>query len=62
MDNCMPEPCPVLALPPPTRRCEECELHLGRDILLALATCPRWGMPRAGVEVRCAAFVPKEAS
>lgn len=44
------------------RRCDECELHLGRDVLRALATCPRWGLPRAGIEIRCAAFVPKEAA
>lgn len=43
------------------RRCDECQLHLGRDILRALATCPRWGMPRAGVEAPCPAFVPKGA-
>lgn len=48
------------ALPPP-RRCDDCQLHLGRDVLRALAKCPRWGMVRAGIEVRCSAFVRKEA-
>lgn len=44
---------------PPFRRCDDCLLHLGRDVLRALGTCPRWGMPRTGVESRCPAFVAK---
>jgi len=45
---------------PPLRRCENCSLNLGRDVLRALSTCPRWGTNRAGVESRCPAFVAKE--
>lgn len=41
----------------PMRRCDDCRLNLGRDVLRALGTCPRWGMPRTGVESRCPAFV-----
>ena len=42
------------------RRCDDCALNLGRDVLRALGTCPRWGKPRHGVESRCSAFVAKD--
>lgn len=38
----------------PARRCDDCALNLGRDVLRALGSCPRWGKPRHGVESRCA--------
>lgn len=44
---------------PPLRRCNDCQLDLGRDVLRALGMCPRWGKPRAGVESHCPAFVAK---
>lgn len=47
---------------PPLRRCDDCVLHLGRDVLRALGACPRWGKPRHGVESQCSAFVPKEGA
>src|SRR5687768_804891 len=40
-------------------RCDDCQLHLTPDVLLALATCPRWGKRRHGVESHCPAFVAK---
>lgn len=46
----------------PLRRCDDCQLDLGRDVLRALGSCPRWGMRRAGVECRCSSFVPKAAA
>lgn len=44
---------------PPVRRCDDCALNLGRDVLRALGSCPRWGQLRHGVESRCPAFVAK---
>ncbi|GFE84967.1 hypothetical protein GCM10011487_69670 [Steroidobacter agaridevorans] len=44
---------------PPLRRCGDCQLDLGRDVLRALCACPRWGMQRFGVECGCPAFVAK---
>lgn len=44
----------------PMRSCDDCRLNLGRDVLRALGTCPRWGMVRAGVESHCPAFVGKD--
>lgn len=44
---------------PPLRRCDDCRLNLGRDVLRSLGSCPRWGMCRAGVESHCPAFVAK---
>jgi hypothetical protein len=63
MDRRTVDHAPSLEAPvlPPPRCCDDCQLHLGRDVLLALATCPRWGMPRAGVKSHCSAFVRKEA-
>lgn len=40
----------------PLRRCDDCALHLG-PVLYAIARCPLYGQPRAGVEVRCLSFV-----
>lgn len=48
--------------PPPLRRCGDCQLDLGRDVLRALCTCPRWGKRRLGVESHCPAFVAKEGA
>jgi hypothetical protein len=45
---------------PPVRRCDDCALDLGRDVLRALGTCPRWGTVRAGVETSCPPFVAKD--
>jgi len=47
---------------PPLRRCGDCQLDLGRDVLRALAICPRWGKRRLGVESRCPAFVAKDGA
>lgn len=46
----------------PRRRCDDCQLHLTRDVLRALGTCPRWGKRRHGVESRCPAFVAKDGA
>lgn len=49
----------------PLRRCDDCQLNLGTrsgDTLRAAFACPRFGKPRAGVESRCTAFVPKVAA
>ena len=46
--------------PTPFRCCDDCQLHLSRDVLRALGSCPRWGMPRAGVKSCCQAFVAKD--
>lgn len=46
----------------PLRRCEDCALNLGRDVLRALGNCPRWGKPRHGVESHCPAFVAKDGA
>src|SRR5688500_7391289 len=43
----------------PLRRCDDCQLHLTRDVLHALGNCPRWGKRRHGVKSRCPAFVAK---
>jgi len=48
--------------PPPLRRCDDCQLNLGRDVLRALGSCPRWGQSRHGVETRCPAFVAKDGA
>lgn len=47
---------------PSLRRCDDCALDLGRDVLRALGACPRWGKPRHGVESRCPAFVAKDGA
>jgi len=44
------------------RRCDGCALNLGRDVLRALGTCPRWGKRRHGVESHCPAFVAKDGA
>ena len=44
----------------PLHRCDDCALNLGRDVLRALGSCPRWGKPRHGVEARYPAFVAKD--
>src|SRR5688572_26943785 len=46
----------------PIRRCDDCQLHLTGDVLRALGSCPRWGMPRHGVETCCPAFVAKDGA
>ena len=46
----------------PRHRCDDCQLHLTPDVLLALGSCPRWGKPRHGVEGRCPAFVAKDGA
>lgn len=46
----------------PLRRCDECALNLGRDVLRALGACPRWGKPRHGIETRCPAYVAKDGA
>lgn len=48
--------------PPPLRRCADCKLDLGRDVLRALCTCPRWGKRRLGIESHCLAFVGKDGA
>lgn len=53
---------PKLRAQPPRRCCEDCQLHLTRDVLHALGNCPRWGKPRHGVESHCPAFVAKDAA
>lgn len=47
---------------PALRRCDNCQLDLGREVLRALGACPRWGQPRAGAESHCPAFVRKPVS
>ena len=46
----------------PLRRCDDCQLHLTRDVLHALGNCPRWGKRRHGAESRCPAFVAKDGA
>lgn len=47
---------------PPLRKCSDCALNLGRDVLRALGSCPRWGQPRHGAESHCPAFVAKDGA
>jgi hypothetical protein len=51
---------PKQQTPAPLSRCDECALNLGRDVLRALWSCPRWGGPRHGVETSGPAFVAKD--
>jgi len=53
---------PELRAQSPRRRCNDCQLHLTRDVLHALGNCPRWGKRRHGVESRCPAFVAKDGA
>lgn len=53
---------PELRAQSPRRRCDDCQLHLTRDVLRALGNCPRWGKRRHGVESRCPAFVAKDGA
>lgn len=48
----------VRAKQAPLRRCQDCRLDLGSSID-ALASCPRFGQDRRGVESRCDKFEPR---
>ena len=64
-DTCqvdMTEPLDHQQTRPPLRRCDDCQLHLGRNVLRALGSCPRWGERRHGVESHCPAFVAKDGA